>query len=96
MAAKLTKLSHKIAIQLHLVAESCTVCGSRTRRPVLKLLVTSSYNGWLHEIESCLLCTELKVVKIHVVGLQWNKVLRSCSQKAEVVRSVMNLQLETF
>jgi hypothetical protein len=25
MAAKLTTLSHKIAIQLHLVAESCTI-----------------------------------------------------------------------
>jgi hypothetical protein len=26
MAAKLTRLTHKIAIQLHLVAESCTIC----------------------------------------------------------------------
>jgi hypothetical protein len=25
MAAKLTRLTHKIAIQLHLVAESCTI-----------------------------------------------------------------------
>jgi hypothetical protein len=38
MAAKLTKLTHKIAIQLHLVAESCTICSSRSRRPVRKLL----------------------------------------------------------
>jgi hypothetical protein len=37
MAAKLTRLTHKIAIQLHLVAESYTVCISRSRRPVLKL-----------------------------------------------------------
>jgi hypothetical protein len=28
MAAKLTRLTHKIAIQLHLVAESCTICSS--------------------------------------------------------------------
>jgi hypothetical protein len=30
MAAKLTRLTHKIAIQLHLVAESFTICSSRT------------------------------------------------------------------
>jgi hypothetical protein len=43
MAAKLTRLAHKIAIQLHLVAESCTICSSLSRRPVLKLLDTTSY-----------------------------------------------------
>jgi hypothetical protein len=42
-AAKLTRLTHKIAIQLHLVAESCTICSSRSRRPVRKLLDTPSY-----------------------------------------------------
>jgi len=34
-----TKLTHKIAIQLHLVVEMCTIWGSRCR----KLLATSSY-----------------------------------------------------
>jgi hypothetical protein len=43
MVAKLTRLTHKIAIQLHLVAESCTICSSRSRRPVLELLDTPSY-----------------------------------------------------
>jgi len=43
MAAKLTTLAHKIAIQLHLVAESCIICCSRSRRPVRKLLDTPSY-----------------------------------------------------
>jgi hypothetical protein len=43
MAAKLTRLTHKIAIQLYLVAERCTICSSRSRRPVLKLLATPSY-----------------------------------------------------
>jgi len=37
MVAKLTRLIHKIAIQLHLVAESCS------RWPVWKLLDTPSY-----------------------------------------------------
>jgi hypothetical protein len=43
MAAKLTRLTHKIAIQLHSVAESCTIGSSRSRRPVRKLLYTPSY-----------------------------------------------------
>jgi hypothetical protein len=43
MAAKLTRLIHKIAIQLDLVAESCTICSSRPRRPVRELLDTPSY-----------------------------------------------------
>jgi hypothetical protein len=43
MAAKLTRLTHKIPIQLYLVAESCTICSSCSRRPVRKLLDTHSY-----------------------------------------------------
>jgi len=43
MAAKITRLIHKIAIQLHLVSMSCTICSSRSRRPVRKLLDTPSY-----------------------------------------------------
>jgi len=38
MAAKLTILTHRIAIQLHLVAESCTICSSLPSRPIRKLL----------------------------------------------------------
>jgi len=38
MAAKLTRLTRKIAIQLRLVAENCTICNSRSRRPGWKLL----------------------------------------------------------
>jgi len=43
MAAKLTRVTHKIAIQPHLVTESCTICNSRSRRPVRKLLDKPSY-----------------------------------------------------
>jgi hypothetical protein len=43
MAAKLTKVTHNITIQLHLVAESCTICSSRSKRPVRKLLDIPSY-----------------------------------------------------
>jgi hypothetical protein len=44
MAAKFTRLAHKIAIQLRLVAESCTICSSHSRRSVRKLLDTPAYN----------------------------------------------------
>jgi hypothetical protein len=43
MAAKLTRLTHEVATQLHVVAESCTLCSSCTRLPVRKLLDTPSY-----------------------------------------------------
>jgi len=42
MVAKLTTLTHKITIQLHLVAENSTVCSSRARRPVRKFSDTPS------------------------------------------------------
>jgi len=42
MAAKLTRLPHKIAVQLHIVAESYTICSSGSRRSVRKLLVAPS------------------------------------------------------
>jgi len=42
-AAKLIGLSHIIAIQLHPIAESCTICSSRSRWPVRKLLDTPTY-----------------------------------------------------
>jgi len=52
MAAKLTRLTHKIAIQPHIVAESCTICSFRSRWPVRKILATPSYfrdlSGQLH------------------------------------------------
>jgi hypothetical protein len=43
MTAKFSRLTHKTAIQLHLVAETCIICSSRSRRLVRKLLDTPSY-----------------------------------------------------
>jgi hypothetical protein len=34
MVAKLTRLTHEVAIPLHLEAESCTICSYRSRRSV--------------------------------------------------------------
>jgi len=42
MEANLTGLTHKTAIQQHLLAQSYTNCSSRSRRPVRKLLDTRS------------------------------------------------------
>jgi len=41
MAEKLTSMTHKIATHLHVVAESCTICSSRSR------------NFWIHPRISC-------------------------------------------
>jgi len=43
MAEKVIRLTHKIAIQLHLVAERCTIRSSCCKQPVRKLLDTPSY-----------------------------------------------------
>jgi hypothetical protein len=53
MTAKLTRLTHKIAIQLHLVAESCAICRSRSRQPVRKLLDTPSYDAMSDVKQHC-------------------------------------------
>jgi hypothetical protein len=69
VAAKLTRLTHEIAIRLHLVAESCTICSSRFRRPVRKLLVTPSRNAVRDKVHSplhFLRGENLKVIKFHM------------------------------
>jgi hypothetical protein len=73
MAAKLTILAHKIAIQLHLVAESCTICSSRSRQPVRKLLDTLSYMTGIHLAANF----ETFTRKMFQVGVFW--VVTSCS-----------------
>jgi hypothetical protein len=56
MATKLTRLTHKIVIQLQLVAENCTICSSLSRRQVRKILHTPSYstlyplNWWMNSL----------------------------------------------
>jgi hypothetical protein len=56
MAAKHNRLTRKIAIQLHVVAEGCTICSSRSRRPVRKLWDTPSYR--------CLFIKKVKMIKL--------------------------------
>jgi len=43
MAAKVTRLTHKIAIQPHPVTDNCTICSSRSRQPVRKIMDTISF-----------------------------------------------------
>jgi hypothetical protein len=68
MAAKLARLSHKIVIKLHLVAESCTICSSRSRRPFRRLLDTLSY---LKTIDRLLVYRRIAVaVMVEELGLE--------------------------
>jgi hypothetical protein len=46
MAAQLTRLTHKIAIQLHLMAESCTICSLAPGG--------QSGNFWIHPLSALL------------------------------------------
>jgi hypothetical protein len=60
MAAKLIRLTYKIAIQLHLVAETRSVCSSRSRWPVRILLDTPSYvTDW----QQCVLTVSIRALK---------------------------------
>jgi len=69
MVAKLIRLTHKIAIQLYLGAESCTIiCSSRSRLPVRKLLDTPSYAAGLRPQEYC---TQTTVQLLYGNGDQW-------------------------
>jgi len=52
--AKLTSLTEKIAVQLHLVTESCTICSSCSMRPVQKRLETPSYTYFTNMFFECL------------------------------------------
>jgi hypothetical protein len=55
MAAKPTRLTHKIAIELNLFAEGCTICSSRSK-------VSQSGNFWIHaRREYC--CNKLTLLK---------------------------------
>jgi hypothetical protein len=49
MAAKFTRLNHKIAIKLHLVAENCIICSSGSKRLVRKLLDTPSFIAYTRD-----------------------------------------------
>jgi hypothetical protein len=68
MAAKLTRLTYKIAIQVHLVAESCTICNSRSRWRVWKFLDTSSYIQLSEQLKIKL---PLCLTKYHAMKTYW-------------------------
>jgi hypothetical protein len=53
MEAKLTRLTHKIAIQLYLVADSFTIYSYRSRQPVRKRLDTHSYDCLIIKQGNC-------------------------------------------
>jgi hypothetical protein len=82
MAAKLTRMSQKKkAIQLHLVAESCTIYSSRFRQPVRKLLDTPSHRTLERARDSDFSClTTNKHVKGSASGLIAINSTNSCAK----------------
>jgi hypothetical protein len=70
MAAKHTRLAHKITIKLHLMAESYTICSSRSRQPVRKLLVTLSRMLFVCVCVCVILNRFLKILMVK--GLQFD------------------------
>jgi hypothetical protein len=75
MEAKLTRLAHKIAIQLHLMAESCSVCRSRSRLPIRELLDTPSWK--LHVFQMSI--TNLQIALVFLPGYRF--AWRPCWQR---------------
>jgi hypothetical protein len=59
MTVKLTRLTRKIAIQLRLVAESCTICSSYSRQSAQKLLDTLVC---VCEILEMCVCIEIEIL----------------------------------
>jgi hypothetical protein len=86
MAAKLTGLTHKIGIQLHLVAESCANCSCRSRRPVRKLLDTPYLLPFVCMWSVCgsvSIGTELKAARPGFVSWQWEGKFFSSSPRPD-------------
>jgi len=51
MATKLTRLTYKIALKLHLVAESCTICSPETSGYTLVHLILNHKRMRTSEVE---------------------------------------------
>jgi len=71
MAAKLTRLTHRITIQLQLVAETCIICSSRHQAARAK---TSGYT----------LVLEYNVFHIHKANLRccaWDDIENCCASR---------------
>jgi len=66
MAAKFTRLTHKIATQPNLVADSFTICISCSRRSVRKLLDTPSvYSIWSTLFHSLFVHTLACIIEVY-------------------------------
>jgi len=82
MAAKVTRLTHKIAIQLHPVAENCTVSSSGSMRPIQKILDTCSYIAHFSSIQEFLVNFSLSLAHFF-----WGLTFRLWKEEEEVVKS---------
>jgi hypothetical protein len=84
MESKFTKLTHKIAKQLHVVAESSTICSSRSRRPVRRLLDIPSHDSiCIHILWKILLC----IGKLRGEMKFWGSVFRRDENEPSLVHT---------
>jgi hypothetical protein len=90
MAAKLTRLPHKIEIQLHLVAESCTICSSRSGRPVRTLVHTHTHT---HPRTHTHTHTHTQYSYIHVYR---SPCTRKCFYKSVETFTAFNLHMSSW
>jgi hypothetical protein len=67
MAAKLIKLTHQIEIQLHLVAESCTLRSFSLQRPVRKLLDTPFLYSNVFSRRTVFQCVRLRPEQLSII-----------------------------
>jgi hypothetical protein len=100
MAEKFNRPNHKIAIQLHIVAENCTSCSSFSRRPVRKLMDTPSYmaGSLSHSLSSALyhrlayVRSLIAVFIINVIRL-WCETILYTSRSVKTCESFRNTEI---
>jgi hypothetical protein len=98
MVAKLTRLTHKIAIQLQVVAEECTICSSRSRPTpetfgyTLESFKTSVYCLTNHSYKEC--CRQL--ITITILPQKIRSVLGSTTVTRGIYDSFKALIVHTY
>jgi len=100
MAPKLTRLTHRIAMQLHLVEQNCITCSSRSRRPVRQLFDTPSHISYIRQGENRIMEIN-KIVKYKketvvaaVVGLHMN-MYECCIRAAQMACGMTNIRFNS-
>jgi len=68
---KLTRLIHKTAIQLHVVAESCTICSGQSGYFWITLVQSPSYLTWLPVLQCSYWRQQINSEASDLLALTW-------------------------